>query len=141
MASSSFMVLYLAPTSGLAACYSVANPTVQQFHSVHSKVSTHHQSPIVATYHDIAVIFEKKNLKQLEQKKNELHLKLLENIFCEVFHSAGGGVPGTGYDTINNYMCHMDALWLVFSCQTLRQCPQCKFPTSCIFQSSPMIYR
>jgi len=92
MASSSLMVLYLAPTSGSAACYSVANPTVQQFHSVHSKVSTHHQSPIVATYHDIAVIFEKKNLKQLEQKKIELHLKLLENIFCEIFHGTGGGV-------------------------------------------------
>jgi len=91
MASSSLMVLYLAPTSGSAACYSVANPTVQQFHSVHSKVSTHHQSPIVATYHDIAVIFEKKNLKQLEQKKIELHLKLLENIFCEIFHGTGGG--------------------------------------------------
>jgi hypothetical protein len=58
---------------------------------VHSKVATHHQSPIVATYHDIAVIFEKKDLKQLEQKKIELHLKFLENIFCEVFHGVGGG--------------------------------------------------
>ncbi len=48
------------------------------------------KSPIVATYHDTAVIFEKKNLKQLEQKKIELHLKFLENIFCEVFHGAGG---------------------------------------------------
>ncbi len=58
---------------------------------MHSKVPTHHQSPRVATYHDIAVIFEKKNLEQLEQKKIELHLKFLENIFCEVFHGVGGG--------------------------------------------------
>ncbi len=89
------MVLYLAPMSGSAACYSVANPTVQQFHSVYSKVSTHHQSPIVATYYDIAVTLEEKNLKKLEQEKIELHLKLLENIFCEVFHSAEGGGGNT----------------------------------------------
>jgi hypothetical protein len=40
----------------------------------------------------IAVIVEKKNLKQLEQKKIELHLKLLENIFCEVSNGGGGGI-------------------------------------------------
>jgi hypothetical protein len=69
MASSSLMVLYLASTTGSAACYSVANPTVQQLHSADIKVSTCHQSPLVATYHYIAVIVEKKHLKQLEQKK------------------------------------------------------------------------
>ncbi len=84
------MVLYLASTSGSAACYSVANPTVQQLHSAHIKVPTCHQSPLVAAYHYIAVIVEKKNLKQLEQKKIELHLKLSENIFCEVSNGGGG---------------------------------------------------
>jgi hypothetical protein len=81
---------------------------LQQLHSAYIKVSTCHQSPLVATYHCIAVIVEK-NLKQLEQKKIELHLKLPENIFCEV-SNGGGGLPGTGYETIDNYMCHMDAL-------------------------------
>jgi hypothetical protein len=48
----------------------VANPTVQQFHSVDSKVSTHHQSPIVATYHDIAIIFEKKKPSTIRAEEN-----------------------------------------------------------------------